>query len=79
MTPRAGAPVGSRLAAHAAAFVSTEGHDMHIAMAGTSRYDDDERQFVPPNFHKSLEELLKRYLPETWACSSRQTQNSLRS
>ncbi|KAH1912894.1 hypothetical protein KXV92_009726 [Aspergillus fumigatus] len=69
MTPRAGAPVGSRLAAHAAAFVSTEGHDMHIAMAGTSRYDDDERQFVPPNFHKSLEELLKRYLPETWACS----------
>ncbi|KAH2459094.1 hypothetical protein KXW63_001861 [Aspergillus fumigatus] len=64
MTPRAGAPVGSRLAAHAAAFVSTEGHDMHIAMAGTSRYDDDERQFVPPNFHKSLEELLKRYLPE---------------
>ncbi|KAH2192370.1 hypothetical protein KXW59_007024 [Aspergillus fumigatus] len=64
MTPRAGAPVGSRLAAHAAAFVSTEGHDMHIAMAGTSRYDDDERQFVPPNFHKSLEELLKHYLPE---------------
>ncbi|GFF70747.1 hypothetical protein IFM62136_07911 [Aspergillus lentulus] len=64
MTPRAGDPVGSRIAAHAAAFISAEGPDIHIAMAGSSRYDDDEHQFVPPNFHKSLEELLKRYLPE---------------
>jgi hypothetical protein len=52
MTPRAGDPVGSRLTAHAAAFITAEGHDIHIAMAGSSRYDDDERQFVPPNFHK---------------------------
>jgi hypothetical protein len=52
MTPRAGDPVGSRLTAHAAAFISAEGHDIHIAMAGSSRYDDDERQFVPLNFHK---------------------------
>jgi hypothetical protein len=54
MALRVGNPGTSRLTAQAAAFISTEGPDIHIAMAGSSIYDDEERRFVPPNFHKSV-------------------------
>ncbi|KAL4784387.1 hypothetical protein BJX76DRAFT_357119 [Aspergillus varians] len=54
-----------KLAKAAASFISSEGTDIHIGLGGSSQYDDEQGVFVARDFHRSLEELLKQYLPET--------------
>ncbi|KAJ6111188.1 hypothetical protein N7486_003423 [Penicillium sp. IBT 16267x] len=54
----------NRLATSAAAFITSHGPDIHMALAGSSRYSKEVSRFEPDDAYSSLEQLLKQYLPE---------------
>ncbi|PWY83637.1 hypothetical protein BO70DRAFT_361719 [Aspergillus heteromorphus CBS 117.55] len=47
----------------AAAFISTEGPEIHPGLGGSSQYSVQHDRFMPVEFHTSLETCLRHYLP----------------
>ncbi|OJJ50410.1 hypothetical protein ASPZODRAFT_129035 [Penicilliopsis zonata CBS 506.65] len=56
-------PIQKDYTSSAVAFVSSDGPDIHLGLGGASKYNFKHDQFVVANFHRSLEGLLRDYLP----------------
>ncbi|KAJ5779272.1 hypothetical protein N7457_006992 [Penicillium paradoxum] len=54
----------NRVTTSAAAFITARGPAIHVGLAGSSHYSEEESRFLPMDSYSSLEQLLKHYLPE---------------